>query len=270
MLIILTVLHSSLTRRLESFTLAVSCGYLRTMANWNHQRLPLSHIWWLMLAVSKDLSQAAVRTPTWVPSMWHDLPPSTVLDYRSHSHLHTTHHIGQGHYKLPPRECQGHSVGQKIWFWFSLENLFFHVLWLSSHSVVSDPLWSHELQYTRLPCPSLSPRVCSNSCPLNQWCHPTISFSVIPFFSLFQSFPASGSFPVSWLFTWGGQNVGALASVLPMNTQDWFPLGLTGLISLQSKGLSRVFSSTRVWNHNLDLWKWSCLVVSDSLWPHDL
>ena len=106
--------------------------------------------------------------------------------------------------------------------------------WLMSNS-----LWPHELQHTKLPCPSLTPRVCSNSCPLTQWCHPTISFSVAPFSSCPQSSPASGSFPVCQFFTSGGQNIGASAPVLPMNIQGWFLLGLTGLISLQSKGLSR-------------------------------
>ena len=101
------------------------------------------------------------------------------------------------------------------------------------------------------PVTSLSPRVCSYSCPLSRWCHPTISPSVIPFSSALNLFPASGSFPVSQLFTSSGQSIGASASasVLPMNIQGWFPLGLTGLISLQSKGLSRVFSSTMVWKH---------------------
>ena len=100
------------------------------------------------------------------------------------------------------------------------------------------------LQHVRLPCPSPTPGACSNSCPLSWWCHPTISSSVIPFFSCLQSFPASGSYPMSQFFTSGGQSIGASASasVLPMNIQDWFPLGLTSLISLQSKGLSRVFS----------------------------
>ena len=106
-------------------------------------------------------------------------------------------------------------------------------------------LWPHGLQHARLPCPSLSPWVCSDSCPLSQWCHPTISSSVVPF-SCRQSFPASGSFPVSRLVTSGVQSIVASTStsVLPMNIQDWFPLGLTGWISLL--GLSRVFSSTRV------------------------
>ena len=118
-----------------------------------------------------------------------------------------------------------------------------------SHSVVSDSLRPHGLQHTRLPCPSPTPGACSNSCPLSQWCHPAISSSVIPFSSCLQSFPASGSFPMSQVFTSGGQSIGASASVLPMNIQDWFPLRLTGLISLQSKGLSRVFSNTTVQKH---------------------
>ena len=106
-----------------------------------------------------------------------------------------------------------------------------------SHSVVSDSLRPHGLQHTRLPCPSPSPRVYSNSYPLSWWCHPTISSSVFPFSSCLQSFPASGSFQMSQFFTSGGQSIGvsASASVLLMNSQDWFPLGLTGLISLQSK-----------------------------------
>ena len=117
--------------------------------------------------------------------------------------------------------------------------------------IVSDPLWPHGLQHARLPCPSPSPRVCSDSCPSSWWCHPTISSSVTPFSSCPQSFPASGSFPMSWLLASGGQSIGdsASASVLPMNIQDWFPLGWTGLITLLSKGLSRVFSSTTIWKH---------------------
>ena len=115
-----------------------------------------------------------------------------------------------------------------------------------SHWVVSDSLWLHGLQHTRLLCLSPTPRACSNSCPLSQWCHPTILSSVIPFSSCLQSFPASGSFPVSYFFASGGQSIGAsaLASVLPKNSQDWFPLGWTGQISLQSKGLSQESSPT--------------------------
>ena len=123
------------------------------------------------------------------------------------------------------------------------------MLLLFNHSVLSDSLQPHGLQDTSLPCPSLSPGVCSDSCPLSQWCHPTISTSVSPFFSCPHSFPASGSFPVSQLFASGGQSIEVSASVLPMNIQDWFPLGWTGWISLQSKGLSRVFSTTTIQKH---------------------
>ena len=116
---------------------------------------------------------------------------------------------------------------------------------------MSSSLWSHGLQYTRLTCLSPTPGVYSNSCPLSRWCHPTISSSVVPFSSHLQSFPASGSFQMSQFFTSGGQSIGvsALASVLPVNIQDWFALGWTGWISLQSKGLSRVFSNTTVQKH---------------------
>ena len=119
-------------------------------------------------------------------------------------------------------------------------------LLLFSRSVMSNSWWLHRLQHTRLPCSSPSPGACSNSCPLSQWCHPTISSSIIPFSSCLQSFPVSGSFLMNQFFTSGGQSIGASASalVLPMNIQDWFPLGLKGLFSLQSKGLSRVFSNT--------------------------
>ena len=122
---------------------------------------------------------------------------------------------------------------------------------LSSHSVVSDSLRPHGLQHSRLPYPSPSPGACSNSCPLSQWCHPKISSSVVPFSSCLHSFPASMLFSMSWLFTSGDQSIGApsSASVLPMNIQDWFSLGWTGWISLQSKGLSRVFSNTTVQKH---------------------
>ena len=120
-----------------------------------------------------------------------------------------------------------------------------------SCSVVSDSLWPHEPQHTRPPCPSPTPRVYPNSYPLSWWYHPTISSSIVPFFSHLQSFPASGSFQMSQLFASGGQSngVSASTSVLPMNTQDWSPLRWTGWISLQSKGLSRVFSNTIVQKH---------------------
>ena len=126
-----------------------------------------------------------------------------------------------------------------------------------------DFLRPHSLQRTRLPCASLSPRVCSNSCPLSWGCHPTILFSVDPFSSCPQSFPASGSFPMSQLFALGGQSIraSASASALPMNIQDWFPLGLTGWISWLSKGCSRVFCSITVWKHQF-------FGAQSSLWPN--
>ena len=131
-----------------------------------------------------------------------------------------------------------------------------------SRSVVSDSLRPYGLQRARPPCPSPTPGACSNSCSLSRWCHPTISSSVVPFSSCLQSFPASGSFPMSWLFASGGESIGASASVsnLPMNIQGWFPLGLTGLISLQSKGLSRVSSSTTIQKYQffgVQLFLWS-------------
>ena len=120
-----------------------------------------------------------------------------------------------------------------------------------SRSVVSDSLQLHELQHARPPCPSPSPGVHSNSCPSSQWCHPAISSSVVPFSSCPQPLPASESFPVSQLFAWGGQSTGVSASIsfLPKNTQGWSPLEWTGCISLQSKGLSRIFSNTTVQIH---------------------
>ena len=124
-------------------------------------------------------------------------------------------------------------------------------LLLFSHSVKSNSFQTHGLQHARLPCPSPVPRACSHSCSSIWWCHPTISSSVIPFSSCLQYFPASGSFLMSWLFASGGWSIGTSASrsVLPMNIQDWFPLELSGLISLQSRGLSKVFSNTTVQKH---------------------
>ena len=121
-----------------------------------------------------------------------------------------------------------------------------------SHSVMSNSLWPHGRQHTRLPCPSPTHGAYSNSCPPSRWCHSTISSSVVPFSSCLQYFPASGSFPMSQLFTSGGQSirVSASASVLSMNSQVWFPLGLMGWISFQSKGLSSIFSNTTVQKHN--------------------
>ena len=133
-----------------------------------------------------------------------------------------------------------------VLFYYMLRPLKF-----SSFAHSCPTLWPHELQHTRFPCPSPTPITYSNSCPSSQWCHPTISSSVVPFFSCLQSFPASGSFPTSQFFSSSGQSFGVSASVsvLPMNIQDWFPWGLTGLIPLQSKGLSRVFFNTTVQKH---------------------
>ena len=156
---------------------------------------------------------------------------------------------------------------------------------LFSCSVMSNSLWSHGLQHAQFPCPPLSPGVCSNSCPLSRWRHPTIQSSVTPL-SCPQSFPES-SFPMSQLFASSGQSIGAsaLASVLPMSVQSWFPLGLIGLISLLSKRLSRLFSSTTVWKHQFfgirllygptltsvrDYWKNHSFDYMDLCWQSDV
>ena len=139
------------------------------------------------------------------------------------------------------------SSSSTIWMnhWIHRESVQF------SHSVMYDSMRSHESQHARPPCPSPTPGIHPNSCPSNWWCHTAISSSVVPFSSCPQSLPASGSFPMSQHFAWGGQSTGvsASASVLSMNIQDWFPLGWTGWISLKSKGLSRVFSNTIVQKH---------------------
>ena len=160
-------------------------------------------------------------------------------------------------------------TGRQSIFWFLL----------FSHSVMSHSLQPHGQQHAQLPYPSLPPGACSNSCSLSRWYHSTISSFVVPFSSCPQSFPASGSFLMSQLFASGGQSIGisASASVLPMNIQSWFPLGLTSLISLQSKGLARVFSSTTVWKHQFfstqpSLWSNShirtWLLEKPQLWPY--
>ena len=140
-----------------------------------------------------------------------------------------------------------------------------------SHSVMSNSLQPQGLQHSRLPSPSPSPRACSNSCPLNKWCQSTISSSVIPFSSCPQSSPEPWSLPMSWLFTLDGQSFGALASApaLPMNIQGWFPLELTGLISLLSRGLSKVFSSTTIWKYlffSTQPSLWSNLYIHTHVW----
>ena len=148
----------------------------------------------------------------------------------------------------------------------------FELSLLFSHSVMPDSLWPHGLHHARLPCPSPSPRVCSNLCPLSQWCHPTISSSVVPFSSCLQSFPASASFPISWLFSSGGQSFGvsASASVLPMNIQGWFPLGLTkellavqrtlkSLLQHHSSKASILWCSAILWsNSHIYTWLLNC------------
>ena len=153
---------------------------------------------------------------------------------------------------------QGLDVSWSLWvLWLDFRVMKFLLLnqnfwvFLFSSSVISNSLWPHELQHARLPCPTLFPGVCWNSYPLSQWCHPAISSSDALFSFCPQFFPASGSFPMSWLFASGGQIIGASssASVLPVNIQGWFSLGLTGLIALLSKGLSTVFNSTTVWKY---------------------
>ena len=156
---------------------------------------------------------------------------------------------------LSIRKPVGASVQHQSFQWKGIQIIQF------SHSVVFDSLWPRGLQHARLPCPSPTLGTYSNSCPLSRWCHPTISSSVVPFSSCLQSFLASGSFQMSQYFSSGGQSIGVSAStsVLSMNIQDWIPLGCTGWISLQSKGLSKVFSNTTVQNHRffgtqLSLW----------------
>ena len=158
---------------------------------------------------------------------------------------------------------------------------------LFSCSAMSDSLWPHVLQHTRLPCPSPSPGVCSHSCPFSRWCHPTISSSVVPFSSRLQSFPASGSFPMSWLFASAGQSTGASASasVLPMNIQGWFPLGLTSwsphsprdsqkssptaqFKSINSLVLSFLYGPTLTSIH--DYWKYHSFNYTDLCWQSDV
>ena len=145
-----------------------------------------------------------------------------------------------------PRDCSSHCP----WCLSTVILLAISSVQFSS-SVVPDSLRPHEPQHARPPCPSPTPRVHPNPCPLSRWCHPAISSSIVPFSSCPQSLPGSGSFQMSQLFTWDGQSIGfsASTSVLPMNTQDWSPLGWTGWTSLQSKGLSRVFSKTTVQKH---------------------
>ena len=183
----------------------------------------------------------------WDLVLWPGIKPrAAALRVQSLSHW-TTMEIPLIYFKKCKKKSTNNNKYQwnnNIWFFYVSSVQF-------SCSVVSDSLRSLEQRHTRPPCLSPTPRVYSNSCPLSQWCHPTISSSFIPLSSCLQSFPASGSFQMSQLFASHGQSIGVSAStsVLPMNIQDWFPLGWTDWTSLQYKGLSRVFSNTTVQNH---------------------
>ena len=174
------------------------------------------------------------------------LLPQSISSTLSQNEKNIFQVIGVGFSYNEYSECS--QLSKTVWV-----SLVQNLTWTSqfSYSVMSDSLQPHGLQPVWLPCPSPTPGACSNPCPSSWWCHPTISSPVVPFSSCLQSFPAPRSFPMSQLFTSGNQSTRAWvsASVLPMNIQDWFPLGLTGLISLQSKGLWRVFSNATVQKH---------------------
>ena len=221
------------------------------MCHQKHQWIELEFLFW-------HLSVMALDIELWISVFYSPLfrlgnyptPSSCIVEDRSHAAYKA---VAQW-----PKCCHCWSVQNPCFPRYSVASVFipgciFSFLWLCCCccSVISDSLRPRGLQHTRLPCPSPSPGACSNSRPLSPWCHLTILSSVTPFSSCLPSFSASGSFPVSWLFTSGGKNTGASASasVLPINIQDWFPLGLTGLISLLSKGFSRVFSNTIVQKH---------------------
>ena len=191
------------------------------------------------------------------PPSWSSLPPATPSQpsrLSQSTRLGSLCHTANSHWR---------SVLSMVMYMFQYHSLKLQAITSVqfSRSVVSNSLRPHGLQHTRLPCPSPTPGACSNSCPLSRWCHPTILFPVVPFSSCLQSVLASESFQMSQFFASGGQSFGVSASapVLPMNILDWFPLGLTGLISLLSKELSRVFSNTTVQKHQffsaqLSLW----------------
>ena len=168
-----------------------------------------------------------------------------VSSKREKEHWEFEMYLQWWHYPVPPA-CKGFASIFLIYAWVQTLCLYFSLV-----TQLCTTLRPHGLQHSRVPCPSPTPRAYSNSCPSHWWCHPTISSSVVPLSSHLQSFPASGSFPMSQLFTSGGQSIGfsASTSVLPVNIQDWFPLGWTGWMSLLSKGLSRVFSNTTVQKH---------------------
>ena len=163
---------------------------------------------------------------------------------------------------ISPRKDWLIQLGHKPTFVINQLQSGWHTSVQFSRSVMSDSLWPHGLQHVRLPYPSPTHEACSNSCPTSQWCHPTISSSVIPFFFCLQSLPASGSFLMNQFFISGGHSieVSASALILPVNIQDWFPLGWTGLISLQSKWVSGVFSSTKIFSFSV----FSCCLLSSS------
>ena len=185
------------------------------------------------------------------------LPQPWIHTTKVLSHWATTVRLGQ---VSVTRDWVGTSSQQEHW-----AQILSHCTAVTSQTLIKLclTLWSHGLQHTRLPCPPLSPGVHSNSCSLSQWCYLTISSSAAPFSCCLQSFPTSGTFLTSWLFASGGQSIGASASasVLPMNIQGWSPLGWTGLISLQSKGLSRVFSRATIW-------KLQFFSIQPSLWSN--
>ena len=234
-------------------------------------------LWWVVVGYMWHLSRCSERgyfslqcmdfsnllIGSWILNHWTRSPSSAV--FLSSPHPPSTWHCQtfENLYQLLSVKLYCLSVftseilhfSYLLWFFSLCELPVYSVSVQFSHSVMFDSLQPHGPQHARLPCPSPTPGACSNSCLLSQWCHPTISSSVIPFSSLLQSFPASESFPLSQFFESGGQNIGvsASASVLPMNFQDWFPLGWTSCISLQSKGLSRVFSNTTVQNNSLVL-----------------
>ena len=193
-----------------------------------------NYISWVQLMVPRTIVNCLPNTYWLAPSEWNHCSKDTMFLFSFHY-------------------CSYHFLAiawvQVVFYCSQLRTQFSSVQF--SCSVVSNSLRPHESQHARPPCPSPTPGVCSNSCASSRWCHPTISSSVIPFYSCPQSFPASGSFQMSQLFTSGGQSIGVSAStsVLPMNTQDWSPLRWTCWISLQSKGLSRVFSNTTVQKH---------------------
>ena len=179
-----------------------------------------------------SISLVAQLCPTLCKPMDYSLPGSSIHGiFQARVLEWTAIFFSRGSYRPRDQARVSHIVGRGFTVWATKK--YIHICSVQfSHSVISDSLQPHGLQHARPPCPSSTPGVYSNSCPLSQWCHPTISSSVVPFSSCLQSFPASGSFPLSQFFASGGQSIeiSALTSVLPMNIQDWFPLGWTGFL----------------------------------------